>query len=259
MSPSAATFAEALDRAARVYRAAGKLLQTSDRMFGVADEGGWWPAFDTNEAALELLTRSIEASGLVPGKDVFIALDIAASEFGKGGRYRLGLEQRELDWYGLAEMLLSWVKRYPVLSIEDPFAEDDPDGFATFTAAVRGRVQVVGDDLLVTNAARIEKAKQQGLVSCVLIKPNQAGTISETAAALEAGRSVGVATIVSARSGESEDTTIADLSIRAGTLVSLRSDPWPAASGPQMEPYAPDEERLGTRARFAGLGALKLT
>jgi enolase len=187
MCPSAGSFAEAIDRTAEVYQAAGRLLRDSGRACGVADEGGWWPAFATNEDALDLLVRSIEAAGYVPGQDVHISLDIAASDFGRDGRYTLGLENRTLDRDGLAELLLSWIARYPILSIEDPFGEDDPEGFRRFTEAVGGRVQVVGDDFLVTNAARITAASAARSVNCALIKPNQAGTVTETLAALAPG------------------------------------------------------------------------
>src|SRR5215472_346372 len=117
------------------------------------------------------------ARGLHPGQEVHIALDIAASDFGRDGRYRFGLERREFDRDALAELLLGWIERYPILSIEDPFAEDDAEGFRRFTKEVRDRVQVVGDDLLVTDAARVAHAAGAGLVTCVLVKPNQAGTI----------------------------------------------------------------------------------
>jgi enolase len=256
MCPSAGSFAEALDRTAEVYHAAGRLLRDSGRVHGVADEGGWWPAFATNEEALELLLSAIETAGFVPGQDVHISLDIAASDFGHGGRYRLGLEGRELDRDGLAELLLSWIGRFPILSIEDPFAEDDPEGFRRFTAAVGGRVQIVGDDFLVTNAARVNAAAQARQVTAVLIKPNQAGTITETLAALDAAQGHGLATIVSARSGETEDTTIADLAlgwnagqIKVGSMArGERTAKWNA--------LLRLEEALAGRAAFAGWSAL---
>jgi enolase len=217
MCPAATSFAQALDWTAEVYRAAGQLMAEAGSLQGVADEGGWWPAFATNEQALEMLVRAIERAGYVPGEQVAIALDIAASEFGAKGRYKLGLESRELDSDGMVEMLARWVDRYPIASIEDPLAEDDAAGFANFTRAVGQKIQIVGDDFLVTDAARIRDAAAQGAANTVLIKPNQRGTLTETKAAWDAAKECGYAGIVSARSGETEDTTIVHLAIGWGT------------------------------------------
>ena len=257
--PNASSFAEALDRTAAVYQAAGRLLRDRGLLQGVADEGGWWPAFASNEEALEMLTRAIESAGFTPGDEVSIALDIAASEFSRDGRYILGLEKRDLDRDGLAELLLSWIDRYAIVSVEDPFADDDHEGFRLFTATVGNRVQVVGDDLLVTSAERVAHAAAEQLATCVLIKPNQAGTITETFAAFEAARKAGLATIVSARSGETEDTIIADLAvgwdagqIKVGSITrGERTAKWNA--------LLRIEEALGGTARFAGREALGLS
>ncbi|MGE3625626.1 MAG: enolase C-terminal domain-like protein [Hyphomicrobiales bacterium] len=206
-------YGTALEWTAEVYLSAGKLMGATGRLQGVADEGGWWPAFDSNEEGLDYLVRAIEAAGLVPGEQMAISLDIAASDFGKGGRYRLARDGRELDSAGMTEMLLGWLGKYPIVSIEDPLAEDDPDGMAAFTRAAGKGVQVVGDDFLVTDAARIRDAAAQGQCNCALIKPNQIGTVTGTRAALEAARTAGWGTIVSARSGETEDAAIAHLAI----------------------------------------------
>jgi enolase len=256
MALSACSFDQAIVMTAEVYRAAGELLRDKGLLQGVADEGGYWPAFSSNEEALEWLLRAIERAGYVPGDDVAISLDIAASEFGRGGRYRLGLEQREFDSDGFAELLLSWVDRYPIVAIEDPMAEDDAAGMARFTAAARGRIQVIGDDFLVTNARLVEQAAQAHACNAVLIKPNQAGTITETRAAFDAARRAGFATIVSARSGETEDVTIVHLAIGwdAGQLKvgsfsrSERMAKWNEALR--------IEQQLGSSARFAGRSAL---
>lgn len=211
IATGAGSFAQAMEMTAEVYRAAGEIMVGRGALAGVADEGGWWPNFSRNEEALDTLVHAIVKAGYIPGEDVAIALDIAASEFGQGGRYRLGLEDTELDTDGLCERLLQWLDRYPIVSIEDPLAEDDERGLVAFTRAAGQRVQVVGDDYLVTNADRVRTAAQAGACNCVLIKPNQAGTITETKAALDAARALGYATIVSARSGETEDVAIVHL------------------------------------------------
>jgi len=179
----------------------------------VADEGGYWPAFGSNEVALDALVRAIESAGLVPGSDAAISLDIAASQFGSAAGYCLGRDGRVLDTGGMIELLGRWIERYPIVSIEDPLAEDDREGFRRFTAAFGSKVQVIGDDLLVTNAARVRDAGASRLCTGVLIKPNQAGTITETRAALTAARESGLDVIVSARSGETEDVTIVHLAV----------------------------------------------
>jgi enolase len=211
--PSAGSFAEALDRTAEVYRAAGQIMAERGLLQGVADEGGFWPAFASNEEALDRLVEAIERAGFTPGVEVAISLDIAASSFGAAGMYTLARDEQVLDTDALIAMLGRWLDRYPIVSIEDPVAEDDPDGFRAFTAAFGGRVQVIGDDFLVTSAERVRAAAMAQTCNAVLIKPNQAGTISETLAALRAGQAAGMGTIVSARSGETEDVTIAHLAV----------------------------------------------
>jgi enolase len=250
--PGAASFAQALDWTAAVYQAAGDLMAEAGQRMGVADEGGYWPAFAANEDALDALLRSIERAGFEPGKQVAISLDIAASDFGRRGRYRLGLEQRELDADGLCEMLSRWLDRYPIVSIEDPLAEDDEDGLIAFTRAEGHRVQIVGDDYLVTSATRIARGAELGACNCALIKPNQAGTITETKAALDAARAAGWDAIVSARSGETEDVTIAHLAVgwdagqlKVGSFArSERMAKW--------NETLRIAEALGDEARFAG-------
>ena len=250
--PNASSFAEALDWTAEVYRAAGMLMAEAGTVMGVADEGGWWPAFATNEQALEMLVRAIERAGLIPGEQVAIALDIAASEFGRDGIYKLGLEGRALDRDAMIEMLLGWIDRYPIISIEDPLAEDDAAGFAAFTQAVGHKIQVVGDDFLVTDAARVRDAARMGAANTVLIKPNQRGTLTETKAAWDAAREVGYGGIVSARSGETEDVSIVHLAIgwgagqlKVGSFArSERMAKWNEALR--------IEEALGGAGRFAG-------
>lgn len=256
MCPAANSFSEALEWTAEVYRAAGALMKKAGKLQGVADEGGYWPAFDSNEEALDTLVQAITDAGLRPGQDAGISLDIAASEFGRNGRYVLALDGRSLGTDDMIEMLGGWLDTYPILSIEDPLAEDDPSGFRRFTEAYGARCQIIGDDFLVTNAARVEAAAAERTTNAVLIKPNQAGTVTEAHAALLAGKAAGFGTIVSARSGESEDVTIAHLSIGwdAGQLKvgsfsrSERMAKW--------NEVLRIEESLGRDATFSGWSAL---
>ncbi|HWF67911.1 MAG TPA: phosphopyruvate hydratase [Acidobacteriaceae bacterium] len=220
IATGAHSFQESLVMTAEVYRAAGDLMRSRGSLAGVADEGGWWPAFEKNEQALDTLVGAIEAAGYVPGTDVSIALDVAASEFGSNGRYRLALEGTELDTDGMCELLMRWIEQYPIVSIEDPLAEDDESGLVAFTRAAGSQIQIVGDDYLVTNADKIRRAATRAACNSVLIKPNQVGTITETRAAIETAKRAGFSTIVSARSGETEDTTIVHLAtgLNAGQL-----------------------------------------
>jgi enolase len=257
--PGATSFAQALEWTAEVYRHAGLLMAQRGSLFGVADEGGWWPDFSSNEQALETLVLAIERAGFVPGDQVAIALDIAASEFGRQGQYRLGLESRELDSDGMIEMLLRWIEKYPIISIEDPLAEDDALGFSRFTKAIGHRLQIVGDDFLVSNSSLIREAANLGAANTVLLKPNQRGTLSETLQAWKVAQELGYSAIVSARSGETEDTTIVDLAIgwnvgqlKVGSFArSERMIKWNHALR--------IEEQLGAEAHFAGSSVFRKT
>jgi len=202
----------ALDWSAQIYRAAGELLRASGRLQGVADEGGWFPAFDGNEAALALLVQAIERAGLRPGEEVAISIDVAATQLHRAGRYRCVADRADFGAAAWVERLAEWSRRYPIALIEDPCAEDDLDGWRAFRALAPPCL-VVGDDLVVTDAARIRAAAAERLIDSALIKPNQAGTISAAKAALDACHETGIAPIVSARSGETEDVTIVHLAV----------------------------------------------
>ncbi len=212
----AGSFAEALEWTAEIYRAAGARLAKKGALAGVADEGGYWPSFKSNEEGLAELVGAIEDAGLKPGSDAAIALDVAATQLFRGGRYQLALENRALTAEQMHAMLLRWIERYPIVSIEDPFAEDDAESMRAFTKAAGARVQVVGDDFFVTSAERVRAAAATGACNTVLLKPNQAGTVSETFACWQAAREAGYGAIVSARSGESEDVSIVHLAVGWG-------------------------------------------
>ncbi|HET9046580.1 MAG TPA: phosphopyruvate hydratase [Casimicrobiaceae bacterium] len=256
MPVGATSFSDALTMVAEIYRAAGQWMSERGRIAGVADEGGWWPNFDSNEEALQALVAAIERAGYVPGRDAAISLDIAASELAHAGRYRFRLDRRELDRDALAALWLDWLDRYPIASIEDPFAEDDDAGWQAFARAAGERVQIVGDDYLTTRADRVAAAARDATCNAVLLKPNQAGTLTETRAALDAARTARFATIVSARSGETEDVTVAHLAVgwNAGQLKVGSF-----ARGERMAKWNEGlriEEALGAQARFAGAAAL---
>jgi len=255
MAPHAGSFRRALEISADVYRAAGRLMEAKGPLAGVADEGGWWPNFVSNEDALDTLTQAIERAGYRPGEDVFISLDIAANEFCEDGRYRLSLDGAVLEAGAMVALIAAWADRYPILSVEDPAGQDEFATMAQVQARIGGRVQIIGDDVLVTNADRVARAAAAGACNAALIKVNQAGTVTEAKAALEAARAQGWGTIVSARSGETEDVTIAHLAVgwdagqfKVGSFTrSERMAKW--------NEVLRIEEALGGAARFAGPAA----
>ncbi len=256
MPLGAASFDQACEWPAEVYRAAGARLAAKGKLQGVADEGGYWPAVDSNEEVLAEAVAAIEAAGFKPGRDLALSLDIAATQLRRDGRYHLTRDRKVLESDAMVCLMLDWISRYPIASIEDPLAEDDAEGLAAFTKEAGKRVQVIGDDFLVTNAARVNDAAARGICNAVLVKPNQAGTLTEAKAALDAGKAARWGTIVSARSGETEDVTIAHLAVgwRAGQLKvgsfarSERMAKW--------NEVLRIEESLGRAARFAGRDAL---
>ncbi|KQZ71317.1 phosphopyruvate hydratase [Sphingopyxis sp. Root214] len=255
MCPKAGSFRRALEITDDVYRAAGKLMEAKGPLSGVADEGGWWPNFVSNEDALDTLTKAIEASGHRAGEEVFISLDIAANELGDADGYDLALDDGRLSGEAMAARIVDWAGRYPILSIEDPAGQDDWTTMAAMTAAIGERVQIIGDDVLVTNAARVERAGDAAVCNAALIKVNQVGTVTEAKAALDAAVTRGWGAIVSARSGESEDVTIAHLAtgwdagqLKVGSFTrSERMAKW--------NEMLRIEEAMGGDAVFAGFSA----
>jgi len=212
----AGSFAESLEWTAQVYQSAGARLARRGALRGVADEGGYWPAFKSNEEALAELTGAIADAGFEPGADIGIALDIAATQLWRDGRYHLALEQRSLSAEQLHAMLLAWIERYPIVSIEDPFAEHHADAMASFTRTAGDRIQIVGDDFFVTSEKKLLEGGASGACNAVLLKPNQAGTLTETLACWRAAQEAGYGAIVSARSGETEDVSIVHLAVGWG-------------------------------------------
>jgi enolase len=247
-------FREALRAGAEVYAALGKLLVKQGHRTLVGDEGGFAPVLKSNEAAAELVVDAITDAGYKPGEQCFVALDVAASALrAKEGKYLFTSEKRGLDSSELVTLYQGWMARYPIVSIEDGLGEDDWKGWEAMTARLSGSLQIVGDDLLVTDAKLITKAVQQKAANAALIKLNQIGTVSETLDAIRTAKGAGWGAIVSHRSGETEDTSIADLAV--GTAAGQLKAGAPAR-GERTAKYnrlLRIEEELGPKARFAGL------
>lgn len=212
----APSFSDALQMAAETYQALKGLLKSRGHSTAVGDEGGFAPDLKSNEEALELLALSIKKAGYEPGKDCFLAIDSAASEFFKDGKYILSGENWEGDAGSLIEKYQAWVKAYPIVSIEDGLAEDDWEGWVALTRILGDRIQIIGDDLFVTQKERIEKGILAGAANSVLIKLNQVGTVTETLEAIDAARQAGYRWVISHRSGETEDSFIADFAVACG-------------------------------------------
>jgi enolase len=250
---AASSYDEALEITFNVFHAAGRVMQARGLQAGVADEGGYWPMFTSNDAAFAVLLEAIEQAGYVPGKDVGLSLDIAATDLFRDGRYHLGLEQRTFTTEEFSALMIAWLDRFPIVSLEDPLAEDDWDGWVKLHAAIGHRCQLIGDDLFTTNPARIERGIAQHAANAVLIKLNQIGTVTETLAAIRRTQAAGWRPVVSARSGETEDTFIAHLAVatNAGQLKvgsfcrSERMAKWNEVLRIQ--------HHLGARARFKGI------
>ena len=209
----AASLAEAVRYGAEIFHALKSVLSGRGLNTAVGDEGGFAPDLDSNEAALEVIMRAIETAGYVPGADIMLGLDIASTEFYRDGRYVLASEDKSLGADEFLDYLAPWVDNYPIISIEDGMDENDWDGWQALTDRFGDRVQLVGDDLFVTNTAILQRGIDQGVANSILVKVNQIGTLTETLAAIDMARKAGYTTVISHRSGETEDTTIADLAV----------------------------------------------
>jgi enolase len=248
------SFAAALEITVHVYRALAATL--ADNGFDgvlVGDEGGFGPRLRSNEQAIEMILKAIARAGFIAGRDAALALDVAATHFYDGGRYHLRAEgQKQLTSEGLVRLLESWVEHYPIYSIEDGMAEDDWEGWRSLTAAIGKRVQLIGDDLFVTNPERLRRGVQERVANSVLIKLNQIGTVTETLEVIALARSAGYRPVISARSGETEDTTIADLAVATGAgQIKIGS----VARSERLAKYNQllrIEEQMGAGAKLAG-------
>jgi len=211
------SFSESLEAAVRIHRAAREVIEGRGLVFtGLADEGGWGPRLESNEAALDILVEAIDEAGFRPGEQVSIAIDVASSHFFRDGAYHLRSEGRVLGAAEVMDVLERWCSRYPVLSLEDPLAEDEWESWRAVTQRLGARVQIVGDDFFVTNPERVARGIRESAANGVLVKMNQAGTLTETFQVIDMAREAGFFAVISARSGETEDSFLADLAVASG-------------------------------------------
>jgi enolase len=257
MPVGAGSLREAVRYGAEVFHALKAVLAAQGMATSVGDEGGFAPNLASNEAAIEVILQAIEKAGYKAGSDIYLGLDVAASEFYRDGVYDLAGEGRKLDSAGLIDLLARWVDQYPILSIEDAMAEGDWDGWKLLTDRLGERIQLVGDDVFVTNTKILKKGIELGIANSILIKVNQIGTLTETRAAIDMAHAAGYTAVVSHRSGETEDATIADLVVAANTgqikTGSLSRSDRVAKYNQLMR----IEEQLGVDALYAGRGAFR--
>ena len=255
MPVGAPTFAEGLRWGAEVYHALKRVLSSGGYSTGVGDEGGFAPSLKTNEEAIELILEAVEQAGYRPGEQIRIALDPAASEFYIDGRYVLKKEGRTLTGPEMVDFYADWVAKYPIVSIEDGLDEDDWDSWVLMQDRLGDRVQIVGDDLLVTNVARVQKAIDLRACNALLCKVNQIGTLTEAIAAVRLAQRAGWAAVVSHRSGETEDATIADLAVALNTGQIKTGAPCRSDRVAKYNQLLRIEQELGPEARYAGMSA----
>ncbi|MCY3861561.1 MAG: phosphopyruvate hydratase [bacterium] len=251
----AASFREALQWGTETYHHLRRLLVERGLSAGIGDEGGFAPDLDSNETAVAVLVDAIEAAGLTPGADMALALDVASTEFFADGEYRLAGEDRTLNSSGMAAYLTELCDAYPIVSIEDGMAEDDWDGWALLTKSLGGRVQLVGDDLFVTNTERLARGIELGVANSILVKVNQVGTLTRTLEAVELATASGYTSVMSHRSGETEDATIADLAVATNCGQIKTGAPARSDRVAKYNQLLRIEEELGEAAAYRGADA----
>lgn len=254
----APTFREAIRYGAEVFHNLSKVLKAKGLATTVGDEGGFAPNLSSNEEAISVILQAIEQAGYKPGVDIYLGLDAAASEYYADGIYNLASENKTYSSAQMADFFVDWVDRYPIISIEDGFDENDWDGWKLMTEKLGGRIQLVGDDLFVTNPAILKKGIEKNIANSILIKVNQIGTLTETFAAVEMAHKASYTAVMSHRSGETEDVTIADLAVATGTgqikTGSLSRSDRVAKYNRLMK----IEEELGSLAKYAGRSAFRM-
>jgi len=255
MPVGAPTFAEALRWGAETYHALKAVLKAKGYGVGVGDEGGFAPSLKTNEEAIEVILEAIEKAGYTPGEDIWIAMDPAASEIYEDGKYNLAKEGRVLSSEEMVDFYADWVEKYPIISIEDGLDEDDWEGFKLMVERLGDKLQIVGDDLLVTNTQRIERAIEEGAANSVLIKLNQIGSLTETTAAVRMAHKHGWTAVTSHRSGETEDATIADLAVALNTGQIKTGAPARSDRVAKYNQLLRIEEELGDEGVYGGMSA----
>jgi enolase len=251
----AESFSQALRMATEIYHSLKKVLKDRGLNTNVGDEGGFAPSLPSNKEAIEAILVAIEKVGYKPGKDCFIALDPAASEFYKDGKYILAREGISLTSKEMVDYYVNWAAAYPIISIEDGMAEDDWEGWQLITGKLGDKVQLVGDDLYVTNVERLSQGIKTKASNSILIKPNQIGTLTETVAAIKMAQQAGWTAVVSHRSGETEDTTIADLAVGLNTGLIKAGAPCRSERTAKYNRLLYIEEELGENGNFAGMSA----
>jgi enolase len=251
----APSFSEALRYGTEIFHTLKKMLHEKNMTTTVGDEGGYAPNLENNEAALQLIVEAIEKAGFVPGDDVAIALDFASSELFKDGKYHLASDNLSLNSEQLIDYISAWVEKYPIISIEDAMSEHDWDGWKMLTNKLGSSVQLVGDDVFVTNPSILKEGIEQKVANSILIKINQIGTLTETFSAIEIAKCAGYTSVISHRSGETEDTTIADIAVATNALQIKTGSLSRSDRLAKYNQLLRIEEDLGESANFAGRGA----